>query len=450
MHQPIAGPRTRTRLALAALIALAPLGACRTMERGAAPARADADRILRDITHLADDRLEGRGTGTAGNDSAAAWLGRRHAELGLRAIVTDTTRAGCLTGTASAGCAGYLQRFVARGAELAHAGQAAGVATQNVVAVVPGRDPALAREYVVIGAHFDHLGRSPASALDPGAGRAIRNGADDNASGTAALLELARLFAAQPARRSIVVAHFTAEELGLLGSQWFVEHSPVPVGDIAAMVNFDMIGRLRNDRLIVYGVGTAKELPGLLDSANVEPKLRINEVQDGFGPSDHSSFYAKGIPVLHFFTDIHDDYHRATDDVEKINAAGEARIVSLAERLVRSIADRPARLAVVRVAAAAMSPRREGSNVYLGTIPDMGAGETSGLKLTGVRPGSPADKGGLAAGDVIVELGGKEVKDLYTYSDALYAHKPGEEVVIGYMRNGTRHVTTVTLGARGQ
>jgi len=447
MHRPTARHNSRTaRTALAVLVLL---GACKTIERTPAPAQIDADRILRDIAYLADDRLEGRGTGTAGNDSAAAWLARRHAELGLKAIVPDTIRPGCRTAPLPSGCDGYLQRFQAKGVELAHAGRPEGVPTQNVVAMVPGRDPALAKEYIVIGAHFDHLGRSPASALDPGAGNAIRNGADDNASGTAALLELARAFAARPARRSIVIAHFSGEELGLLGSQWFVEHPPVPLEHIAAMVNFDMVGRLRNDKLIVYGVGTANELPALLDSANVEPKLVLSEVKDGFGPSDHSSFYAKGIPVLHFFTDLHDDYHRATDDVEKINSAGEARVVALAERVVRSIADRPARLEVVRVAAATTT-RREGSNVYLGTIPDMSTGAVPGLKLTGVRAGSPADKGGLKEGDIVVGLGGKEVKDLYTYSDALYAHQPGDEVEIVFLRGGARQTTRVTLGARAQ
>jgi hypothetical protein len=441
---------SHSRRARSALLALVLLGACKTMERPAAPARADANRILRDIAYLADDRLEGRGTGTAGNDSAAAWLARRHAELGLRAIVPDTLRAACRTAPLPAGCQGYLQRFVAKGAELAHTGNPEGLPTQNVVAMVPGRDRAVANEYVVIGAHFDHLGRSPASALDPGAGNAIRNGEDDNASGTAALLELARLFAAHPARRSIIVAHFTGEELGLLGSQWFVEHAPVPLGSVAAMVNFDMVGRLRNDKLIVYGVGTANELPALLDSANVEPKLVLSEVKDGFGPSDHSSFYAKGIPVLHFFTDLHEDYHRATDDVQKIDAPGEARVVALAERVVRAIADRPAKLEVVRVAGPAMSPRREGSNVYLGTIPDMSAGDVPGLKLTGVRAGSPADKGGLKEGDIVVGLGGKTVKDLYSYSDALYAHQPGDEVEIAFLRGGVRQTTKVVLGARPQ
>jgi hypothetical protein len=344
----------------------------------------------------------------------------------------------------------FVQRFIARGAELAHAGKPEGLPTQNVVAMVPGRDPALASEAVVIGAHFDHLGRSTNGALDPEARDAIRNGADDNASGTAAVLELARLFAAHPARRSIIVAHFTAEELGLLGSQWFVEHSPVPAARIVAMVNFDMVGRLRNDRLIVYGTGSARELPALLDSANTEPRLRLDRVADGFGPSDQSSFYAKEIPVLHFFTDLHADYHRATDDVEKIDAVGEARVVALAERVVRAIADRPARLTFVRMPAPAMIASREGRNVYLGTIPDMGASDTPGLKLTGVRAGSPADKGGLAAGDVIVQFGGREVKDLFSYSEALYAHKPGDEVEVVYLRAGTRRSTRVTLGTRGQ
>jgi aminopeptidase YwaD len=440
-------PRPRpARLAFALLVPV--LGAaCRSAGLGAPATHADADRIRSDIAYLADDRLEGRGTGTAGNDSAAAWLARRHAALGLRPR-GDTTAPGCLT-SAPSDCLGYLQHFVANGVELAHAGKPDGVPTQNVVAVVPGRDPALRGQFVVLGAHFDHLGRSSDGALDPEAGHAIRNGADDNASGTAAILELARRLAAHPTKRSILVVHFSGEELGLLGSQWFVEHSPVPLDSMDAMLNFDMVGRLRKERLIVYGLGTATELSALVDSANVAPKLDLVKQDDGFGPSDHSSFYAKGIPVLHFFTDLHEDYHRATDDVEKIDAPGEVRVVDLAERITREIADRPARLTPVRTAPKqVMSSQREGSNVYLGTIPDMAASGATGLRLTGVRAGSPADKGGLKAGDVIVLFGGREVGDLYTYSDALYAHHPGEEVEVVYVRGGTQHSTTVTLGIR--
>jgi len=420
-----------TRLALALLVPV--LGsACRSAARSGPTADTDAERIRSDIAYLADDRLEGRGTGTAGNDSAAAWLARRHAALGLRPVTPF-----------------YLQQFIANGAELAHAGKPDGVPTQNVVAMVTGRDPALQSQYVVLGAHFDHLGRGIDGALDPEAGHAIRNGADDNASGTAAILELARRLAAHPTKRSILVVHFSGEELGLLGSQWFVEHSPVPVDSMDAMLNFDMVGRLKQNRLIVYGLGTATELPALVDSANVAPKLDLVKQDDGFGPSDHSSFYAKGIPVLHFFTDLHEDYHRATDDVEKVNAPGEVRVVDLAERIVREIADRPARLTPVRVAPKqVMSSQREGSNVYLGTIPDMAASGVTGLRLTGVRAGSPADKGGLKAGDVIVLFGGREVRDLYTYSDALYAHHAGDDVEVVYVRGGTQHSTTITLGVR--
>ena len=340
-----------------AFVAMLSFAGCKTAESGPAPALTpNADRIQRDIAYLADDRLEGRGTGTAGNVSAAAYIARRHAALGLVQIVTHS----------------YLQSFTARSAEMAHGGHPEGVPTQNVVAMVPGTDPVLRNQYLVIGAHFDHLGRSSAHAGDPEAGDVIRNGADDNASGTAAVMELARLFAARPAKRSIIVASFTGEELGLLGSQWFVDHSPVPLDSIDAMVNFDMVGRLRNDKLIIYGVSTATELPAIIESANVAPRLAISAVGDGFGPSDHSSFYTKGIPVLHFFTDLHEDYHKATDDADKMNAPGEAHIVSLAERIVRAIADRRSRLTVVRsVAPVAGVGSREGSSTYFGSIPDI-------------------------------------------------------------------------------
>jgi aminopeptidase YwaD len=391
----------------------------------------DSLAIRRDIFYLASDALGGRLTGTPGNDSAAAYIARRYAALGLKPMSN-----------------GYLQRFVARPATRGEARPS--LPTQNVFALLPGRDPALRGQYIVIGAHFDHLGTSIEGAMDPEAKGAVRRGADDNASGTAAVLELARLLAAAPTRRSIIFANFSGEEEGLLGSAYFVEHSPVPIDSIDAMLNFDMVGRLKNDRLIVYGVATAKELPALLDSANAPVGLRLTAQGDGFGASDQSSFYAKDLPVLHFFTDLHDDYHRASDVPERINAAGEARVVTVAERVAREISDRPARLTFTRaVAAAPVGATREGSDVYLGSIPDMAGDDTPGLKLTGVRAGSPADVGGLKAGDVIVEFDGKPVKDLFEYSNALYAHKPGDEVGIVILRAGQRLTLHVTLGKRG-
>ncbi|HVX39566.1 MAG TPA: M28 family peptidase [Gemmatimonadaceae bacterium] len=390
----------------------------------------DSLAVRRDIDYLAGPALAGRLTGTPGNDSAADYIARRYSALGLRPMAPR-----------------YLQRFVAR--PVVKDGPSPSLPTQNVFALLPGTDPALRGEYVVVGAHFDHLGTSTDGALDPDDKSAVRRGADDNASGTAAVLELARLFAHQPARRSIIFANFSGEEEGLLGSQYFVEHAPVPLDSIDAMLNFDMVGRLKNDRLIVYGVATATEFAAMLDSANAAAHFALAAQGDGFGPSDQSSFYAKNIPVLHFFTDLHEDYHRASDTPDKINGAGEARVIALAARVLRDVADGPARVTFVRVAApAAQNTGREPTNVYFGSIPDMAGGDVVGLRITGVRPGSPADLAGLKADDVIVEFGGVAVKDLYSYSDALYAHKPGDEVTIVALRNGQRMTFKATLTSR--
>ena len=430
------------------------VSACKP-SRPAAPASRDARiapdsaAIRRDVEHLASAALEGRGTGTAGNDSAAAYIARRFESLRLATLPN-----GCPSPASvlQSRCARkYFQPFIARSAAAAHAGLPSELPSQNVVAVVRGSDPLLADEYIVLGAHFDHLGRSAASALDPDSTEAIRNGADDNASGTAAVMELARLLSRRAPRRSVVFATFSGEELGLLGSQWFVDHAPVPVDHMVAMLNFDMVGRLRNDRVIVYGVETATEMRALVDSAGVAAKLDVRGVGDGFGPSDHSSFYARGIPVLHFFTDLHEDYHRATDDPEKVSAAGVGRVVGLAEHIVRAIADRDARLTPVRVTRPApVATAGRAREVYLGSIPDMSASGTPGVRLTGVRADSPADRAGLTAGDVIVEFDGKAIKDLYEYTDALQAKKPGDTVKVVVVRDGTRLELVATLGRRGQ
>jgi hypothetical protein len=448
----------------------------RIATRGAGgPAGPDSASVRRDVVYLASDALEGRGTGTAGNDSAAAYVARRFAALGLEPPVVTSDAAVCAPARsvarahalgqpgaaaghgsgdrgAAARCASYLQPFTAHSVALAHAGRNAALRTQNVVALLPGTDPALRGEYVVVGAHFDHLGRSSESAQDPEARDAIRNGADDNASGTAAVLELARLLARRPVRRSVLFVTFSGEELGLLGSQYFVEHAPVSIDSVQAMLNFDMVGRLRDGKLLVYGVATSPELPRVVAAANAAgaPPLAITAIGDGFGPSDHSSFFAKNVPVLHFFTDLHDDYHRATDDAEKINAAGEAQVIALAERVVRDLGDRAARLPFQRTAQPplTMGPR-DGSSVYFGSVPDMTATDVEGLRVSGVRPGSPADRAGLQGGDVIVEFAGTPVKDLYEYSDALYARKPGDVVHVVVVRNGQRVTLTATLGKRG-
>ena len=396
-------------------------------------ALADSAAIHRDIAWLASEGLGGRATGSAGNDSAAAFIARRFAKLGLKPVLPT----------------GFLQPFNTRSIAAAHSGVVTNLATANVVAELKGSNPALRGEYVVIGAHYDHLGRMGFGVLDVDSATAIHNGADDNASGTAAVLEVARILARRPPARSVLFVAFSGEELGLLGSQYFVDHSPVPVEKMVAMINFDMVGRLRNDKLIVYGVATADELRGILDSANVEPRLAVTATGDGFGSSDHSSFFAKGIPVLHFFTDIHPEYHRSTDDIGLIDAGGEARVVSMATRVVRRIADGPALTFRRPVAPASRMSTCRNNDVSLGSIPNMGAADVVGLQLSGVREGSPAQKGGLKAGDIVVEFGGKTIKDLYDYTDALCSNKPGDVVSI-VVKRGTETVTlSVTLGKRG-
>ena len=366
---------------------------------------------------------------------AAAFIARRFGDLGL-----------------AAPSGGFLQRFEARSAAAAHQGLAAELRTQNVVGLIPGRDSALRGEYIVLGAHFDHLGRETFGALDTQSRGVIRNGADDNASGTVAIMELAQALRANPPRRSVAVVAFSGEEIGLLGSAHFVANPPMPVktDSIYAMLNFDMVGRVRNDRLLIFGTATAAEWPAVIAAANGSTQFTLAQIGDGFGPSDHSSFFARNIPVLHFFSDNHDDYHRASDDAHLINTAGIARVVRLAERIVRDIGDRDGRLTFVQAAASARPSARIGSQAYLGSVPDMAAGDRPGLRLTGVTAGSPADRAGLRAGDIVVSLGGRDVTDLNTYSDALYAHQPGDEVVIVVLRGSERLTLRVTLGRRGQ
>lgn len=398
---------------------------------------ADSASLLRDNAYLASASLEGRLTGTSGNDSAAAFIARRYRSLGLGAPYSGK----------------YLQSFTAVSAAESHLGSTVPRRTQNVVAILRGRDPVLRNQYVVIGAHYDHLGRETTFALDPEARDSIRNGADDNASGTAVVMELARLLRQHPPGRSIVFVNFSGEEQGVLGSSFFVEHSLIPLDSIVGMVNFDMVGRLREHKLIVFGRGTASELRSLVDSVNSvnsDAHFSITGSDDGFGPSDHSSFYGKNIPVLHFFTDLHEDYHRATDDIERISAGGEARIANLARGVIEAIANKPEKLTFIRLAAPqqSMAPR-QGSGVYLGTIPDMAGGDAQGLRLAGVRAGGPADVGGLKAGDIIIELGGMTVTDLYSYSDALFARKPGDKVKVVFLRGGRRTEVEIVLGKRG-
>jgi hypothetical protein len=405
-----------------------------------APAQqsADAARIKRDIEVLAHDRWEGRATCTPGIDSAAAYIAKRFADLKLAPAGSRDSATGRIS---------FLHRYTARpSGGQAHYGVTS-CAAQNVAGIVRGTDAALANEFVVIGAHYDHLGRSLVGSRGTIPDDLIHNGADDNASGTAAVLELARLISEHPLRRSVLLVTFSGEEWGLLGSAAFVA-SGMPQGRVQAMLNFDMVGRLKNDRLLVFGVGTAREFTEILNAQNRGTyTFDLGFNPDGFGPSDHASFYADSIPVLHFFTDYHFEYHKTTDAAALINSSGEAHVVDYSLRIARDVADRNA-LTFVAQARAQPSAGSSGERPYLGSLPDMAASDAPGLRITGVTPGSPGDVGGLKANDLVVEFGGKAVTDLQSYSDALNAHKPGDKVRIVVVRNGERVSVTVTLGRR--
>jgi hypothetical protein len=326
------------------------------------------------------------------------------------------------------------------------------VDARNVAAVLPGTDPELRDEYVIVGAHFDHLGLGGAGSLAPDA-REVHNGADDNASGTAAVIETARALAEGPRpARSVLFLAFTGEERGLWGSAHFVAEPTIDLASAVAMLNLDMNG----DALTVFGFGTAAEWDEIVDAANagLDTPLAIAKAPDGYGPSDHSSFYAEGIPVLHFFSNTHEDYHRPSDDWQKINQNGLERVADLTTAIARRLGSGgPGEVTLTAIqqeqpaAPSTSSSASGGYGPYLGTIPDM-TPRDFGLRLTGVREGSPADEGGLRAGDVVVEFGGEEITDIYAYTYALRDKRPGDEVVIVVERDGERVSLTVVLGER--
>ena len=345
----------------------------------------------------------------------------------------------------------------------------------NVVGILEGADPQLKREVIVIGAHYDHLGHGGQGSLAPREGE-IHHGADDNASGTAGLLELARHFAQQQPRprRTVAFIAFAGEEEGLLGSHFYVNNAALPLAQTVAMINMDMIGRLRDDRLMIGGTGTAQEWKKWIEQANAGASattphtttatmgahgegahganakeaggfaLALNE--DGFGPSDHSSFYARQTPVLFFFTGTHDDYHKPTDTADRLNYEGEARILRLISRIIGAVDASDAR-PTYAVARSEGMGRTVGFRVYLGTVPNY-ADTTDGMKLDAVRDDSPASVAGLLAGDVIVKLAGREIRNVYDYTYALSEMKAAQEYEVEVVREGRRLQLKITPAAR--
>jgi hypothetical protein len=394
-------------------------------------------RLLDDIKFLTDDRLQGRATGTAGADSAAAYLARRFSEVGLQPAA-----------------GGWFQSFPVGRDAPAFQAKAGAVVGKNVIGILPGRDPVLRNQTVVLGAHYDHLGLGGFGSLDPDSTGRVHNGADDNASGVAGLIQVAARLAASPPARTVVFIAFSGEELGLLGSAHYVKEPIYPLAATLAMVNLDMVGRLRNGRLIVYGARSAKEFPALLDSLNWYAGFDLRAQGDGYGPSDQSSFYAAKRPVLHLFTDLHEDYHRTTDDWQKVNLDGLKRVADFTLGLITALADRPRPLTFLDLPAPLPAQTKApgvaspGYGAYLGTVPDM-TGAPGGVRLVGVRAGSPAEKAGLRGDDIITRIGATETPDLQAMTDALRSHQPGDTVDIVVRRGATVTTLRARLGTRG-
>ncbi len=321
---------------------------------------------------------------------------------------------------------------------------------RNVVGWIPGRDTA---RTLVVGAHYDHLGYGGDGSLAPDQGLP-HLGADDNASGVAAMLSVAgwraRMSAAEPMpEHNLVFCAFAGEEMGLVGSSRFLDAPTRPLPTIEAMINMDMVGRLRDDRLMVMGVGTAAEFPALVEQVNGRWRFALRTSGDGYGPSDHSSFYRRKVPVLALFTGAHADYHKPSDSADRVDAAGLWRVALFARDLLDSLDRRPpptfqqarSDSTVGRIAGGG------GYGAYLGTIPDYMQTE-GGVLLSGVRTASPADSAGLRAGDVILRFDGVRVDNIYDYTFALRTRKPGQQVRITVRREGRETELLAVLGRR--
>ncbi len=318
--------------------------------------------------------------------------------------------------------------------------------TQNVVALLPGTDPELKDEYVVVGAHFDHLGMG-----GPGSGSravdtiAVHNGADDNASGVAAVIELAEKFAAEKIRRrSIVFMAFSAEEMGLVGSKAFTNHPPVEMDKIVAMFNFDMVGRLDTANVLsVGGTKTSVETEDILNEQNTGFKLAFSG--EGIGPSDHASFYLKNVPVIYFSTGAHPDYHTPQDDADRINYAGEQKVIEYAGNVLNEVVDRDMKLTFQEAGSKFKRSRGGRFKVTFGIMPDYAGLEERGMRIDGVSKDKPAYKAGMKTGDIITAIEGKPVKNIYDYMARLQTLEAGTRVSVDIIRDNKPTVLIVEL-----
>ncbi|OEK05741.1 M20/M25/M40 family metallo-hydrolase [Roseivirga misakiensis] len=370
--------------------------------------------LTEDINFLADDALEGRAIGTAGEVKAANYIAKAFEEIGLDPKGTD----------------GYLQPFTVKKATNPHeqaviGSTGDGVTGHNVAGFIDNS----AAFTIVIGAHFDHLGYGEEGSLFRGE-PAIHNGADDNASGTAAVIELAKILKAKRSNYNFLFLAFSGEENGLWGSNYFSKNSTVSLDSINYMINMDMVGRMNEEKtLAINGTGTSPAWTEVLDKVNTD-SLKLVTSESGVGPSDHTSFYLQDVPVLHFFTGQHEDYHKPTDDADKINYKGLTFVIRYIERLIDALDDND-KLAFTKTQdSSGDSPR---FTVSLGVVPDY-LYDGSGMRIDGVTDGKPAAEAGMKKGDIVVKLGDSTIVDMMSYMRALSGFASGQQTVVEYKR----------------
>jgi hypothetical protein len=382
----------------------------------------DEAKIREHIKTLADDAMKGRGTGKEGERKAAEYIQAQFKKLKLQARGDNKT---------------YLQAFPFKGG--AHGEGEAGTAN-NIVGYLDNK----AATTIIIGAHYDHLGTGDqGSSLDANPQEKIHNGADDNASGVAGVIELARFLSTNKVKEknNFLFLCFSGEELGLFGSKYFTEHPTLDLTGVNYMINMDMIGRLdpQTKTLLVHGTGTSPVWEPLVKKLENE-NVKIKTDSSGVGPSDHTSFYLKNIPVLHFFTGSHNDYHKPSDDWDKINYKGEADVLLLIAQVITSLDAEP-KLAFLTTKTKQMGTR-SAFKVTMGVMPSYSS-DVEGLKVDGVSEGKPAQKAGILTGDVIIQMGDLVIKDIQNYMEALGKFEKGQTVPVKVKRG--EEVITVSV-----
>jgi len=387
-------------------------------------AQIDEGKIKQHIRILSADSMQGRGTGSLGESMAATYIEKQFKKIKLKPQGEENT---------------YLQPFPFKGG--VHETGTDGTA-HNVIGYLDNDAPST----IIIGAHYDHLGLGEnGSSLDANPKGKIHNGADDNASGVAGLIELAHYFQKNKMKEkcNFLFIAFSGEELGLFGSKYFTEHPSIDLSTVNYMINLDMIGRLdpQTKALAVSGTGTSSVWENELKKLS-DDNLKIKTDSAGVGPSDHTSFYLKNIPVLHFFTGSHSDYHKPSDDWSKINFAGEKAVLQLIVKLVEDLDSSP-KLAFLATKNKSMSSARS-FKVTMGVMPSYTSGE-EGLKVDGVTDGRPAQKAGILTGDLIIQIGELPIKDIQGYMDALGKFQKGQAVPVKVKRNNEVVTMTVTF-----